>query len=349
MDDKSLADLTETMTGFSAACVTKMSDLLGFDRKDVIAALSMMHSNFSNAYLPFAMFPFINRHLCESSWRYRVEKVFHANDAVALHNEDERFLCRDELFPEVTGIVDGVPVYCHGPRDYYSGKNHQKSVSFQVGVTLDGKPLFKLPPVRGSQHDSKSFRVDPFLSGHRSCELLLADKAYMNNAHCLAPYKIRSNSSETIDSQKKLFFNRVHSHRRARVERFFAYLDRHKFMHYCRHKKEWIASAFHLMWNAEVLKSQSNTVTLRYPNTVTDADSVPILSNLNLQHPCTCDFSTKAACIDGRRDALRDKFWSMRDRIEKEIEPKAPGHTRREAIVPEELARYRPKKRERVE
>ena len=59
-------------------------------------------------------------------------------------------------------------------------------------------------------------------------------------------------------SANEELFNEHFKALRARVESFFAYLDRHKFLHYCMRSPKTIAKMWILMWNLECLKEKRN-------------------------------------------------------------------------------------------
>ena len=72
--------------------------------------------------------------------------------------------------------------------------------------------------------------------------MVIADKTYRSVRHCP-----RQETGSSVDDLFNIDFRRV----RNRRERFFGHLDKHKLLHYNQHSKEFLKSAFGLLWNSE--------------------------------------------------------------------------------------------------
>ena len=89
---------------------------------------------------------------------------------------------------------------------------------------------------------------------HYREEAFHADLGYISNNHCLCPAKKGNDTTTLVElTDSELLYNEHHKKLRARVESYFAYLDRHRFLHYCLRKANTVALMWHLMWNAECL------------------------------------------------------------------------------------------------
>eukprot|EP00760_Papus_ankaliazontas_P010152 PhM_4_TR14212/c3_g3_i2/m.101600 len=325
----------EHATGFSPAVVDEAFKLVNLvipniTRKGVVAALVLLHLNVSDHVLPIIMRGLGYPVGAERTWRDAVAPVFgvakETCQLVSSLRQPTRFDSRDLLFPTVTSIVDGVPVFTRGPREYFNGKHHDKMLSFQVLVDLQGDLLSYLGPHNGCQHDSQSFTTPPFVE-HRCNELILADLAYIGNDHTLTAFKGAQLSED------KQYFNKVLSNRRSRVERTFGYLDRHHFFHYCARSKEWISNAFALMFSAEICKQMMRDKQ-RYTNVVS-ASAIPQSIHSKMTDTCSCTFQcTRRNPTSQARNHYRDKlchfFFINKAEIDIEIKPKKPQHSKRE-------------------
>lgn len=176
-------------------------------------------------------------------------------------NEKDSFVksgsVASSLCPEISGILDGVPMYCRGPAAFFSGsKHHAKYLSFLVCCDVNGTPIQCSGPYSGRQHDSKCLRTTPLLPTpfgleHRSAGLILADLAFIASPHCCTKYK-KPPAGELTTRQK--LFNKWHDMLRARVESLFARADQFKIMHFSQHRIDFNAKAAHFIFfslNAE--------------------------------------------------------------------------------------------------
>lgn len=271
------SDFTEAtvqlLTGFPYSVVaTLAAEISALDRKpideeDVIAALTMMHTNTSDGvlhYLLRALFPGLG----EDCVRKRTLKLLKRAFPLWVCNAESRFDVVDPLFAHVTCIVDGTPVFVRGDDDDYSGHRHGKVLNFTAFVCLDGRPLHYTGPVIGRRHDAAAFHTDTmqaactesYFSGamfrHYQAECVGGDAGYQGCAHCFTHYKALGGNPLT-DVQSG--FNRWWRRIRSRIEHRFAYFDRHRFMWYCIRDHDTIALMFRIMWNAEaIMWSSSN-------------------------------------------------------------------------------------------
>ena len=168
MEKENLDAAIFTVTGFPKVVVDNLHGYCAdLPYVDVVAALAAVHTNVQSDVLPWLLIPFYNTLEPTTTLNDRVMKVLERNKRVTIPVADERFRFRDRLFPTVTSIVDGVPVYVRADDTHYNGKKKRKYLSFQVFVTLDGDPLAYVGPHEGSRHDSKCFRSSPFVT-HRT-------------------------------------------------------------------------------------------------------------------------------------------------------------------------------------
>ena len=164
----------------------------------------------------------------------------------------------DPRFGHVTCVVDGTPVYVRGGNDAYNLHRHDKVVHFQCFICLDGEPFHYTGPCVGRRHDAADFHtstMDPACSPqyfvgsmfpHHVMECVGGDVGYIGCAHCLTPFKAPLTAQQDN-------FNKWWKLPRSRVERWFAHLDRHRFMWFCNREYDTVSIMFRLMWNAEIL------------------------------------------------------------------------------------------------
>ena len=133
-----------------------------------------------------------------------------------------------------------------------------KVVHFQCFICLDGEPFHYTGPCVGRRHDAADFHtstMDPACSPqyfvgsmfpHHVMECVGGDAGYIGCAHCLTPFKAPLTAQQDN-------FNKWWKLPRSRVERWFAHLDRHRFMWFCNREYDTVSIMFRLMWNAEIL------------------------------------------------------------------------------------------------
>ena len=105
-------------------------------------------------------------------------------------------------------------------------------------------------------------------------------------------------------------WNYLFTLRRARIERKFGQLDRHKFFHYCLRTVATVALMFRLMWNGEIIKARCSP-SLAY------RDELVLSSTIarNLSPRCTCNWvgmwpatHIMRTALTDYRDALSDDY-----------------------------------------
>ena len=80
----------------------------------------------------------------------------------------------------------------------------------------------------------------------------MADKAYIGSRHCLTAGKKQKGLPET---PKAKLFSKLLSHRRARVERPFAWLHRHRMLKETSRKRAVVSAAFHAVFLAKLVSN----------------------------------------------------------------------------------------------
>ena len=171
-----------------------------------------------------------------------------------------RFSHTTPLLPYVTAILDGSPIPCRatgGPHQTasgattiknFNGKYRIRCAKVEVWTTLQGVPIGFRGPVHGKNHDMSSFSPEtPLPFTHLKSELFLGDSGYFGAAHQLLPFKKNEAcGQELLDDGATTYlryWNSVHSQYRSRVERFFAWSLRWKFLSACDHNLEWLRNA----------------------------------------------------------------------------------------------------------
>jgi hypothetical protein len=125
----------ETCTGYSMQVVTNLAEAIGLKQKDLcalVAALTQLHQNVGDAFLEFSMRSVTGRAMSRQAIQQQVQKVLRKSSETNLSQPERRFEFVSMDFGNLTCIVDGVPCYCRGPGEYYSGKHRTKSLNFQV-------------------------------------------------------------------------------------------------------------------------------------------------------------------------------------------------------------------------
>ena len=315
-----LDDITHA-TGFSLPLVEEYAKMVGQSNIAVMAALIMVHCNCRDEEVRMMMYRFTKD---DRSTRVIMEGAYAVLDATMsldLSEPFSRFDRIDENFPNTTCLVDGVPCFMRGSRDYYNGKHHDIMMSWQVFVGVRRQPLWYMGPFVGSMHDSKAFGggeeegdarpfedlVQNLAFPHTKEELFNADKAYIANCHCLTEYKkicdTLKDGLRDLTPDEELY-NEHFKVLRARVESFFAYLDRHRFLHYCIRKPKTIAKMWKLMWNLECLKEKREPSDL-YADDLVKAD---ISTPRKFKTACECDFKGATESVPA---SVKDKSMKL--------------------------------------
>ena len=85
-------------------------------------------------------------------------------------------------------------------------------------------------------------------------------------------------------TEDEKLFNEWHKKLRARIEEWFAYVDRHRFLHYCPRKHHTCALMWHFIWNAECLQDIAS------PPAYTDVFCAIPTVHRGFITPCNCGF-----------------------------------------------------------
>ena len=175
------------------------------------------------------------------------------------------------LFPNVTCIVDGVPVYCRGGASYYNGKKKRKYVNMQCLCCGMGRPLAKCVGRPGRINDTKAFEECPWKGKHYRNEEVMSDGGYPACAHCVYPYyqereevlgkkrtkedrKAEKKKCTPAERERNDVFNKALRHSRTIVEIMFGNFQRHRFMSGSGFSVETVCILFHLMFEMEKIK-----------------------------------------------------------------------------------------------
>lgn len=247
-------------------------------------------------------------------------------------------LChQDSRFKHATCIVDGFPVYSHGPDELYSGKKRTKCRNLQAYIGLGGVPLSYTRLRTGATHDSESAQ-DPPWPNMLKWEVILADGAYGANRHCLIPYRKnpkkggKKATREPLPERKKIF-NKTLSHRRARIERFFAHMCRHLWLRTNKHHAVGAARGVHMLWVAEQMKwltehgaghTKYNHLTLRRTSCFNKAPSEFAASMLKPKKGAATR-DPERMMMSRLRDKLAEAFEAD-PTIKAELVPRLPAH-----------------------
>ena len=310
----------KTFTGFDIHILQHFATLTKCCLDDVVLTLTVLHHNPEWGLLSAITPCLLGHKMSTTSCIDRVARVLECVGGVdRAFLKAERFSLVDTRLPDnITAIVDGFPIYTRGKDELYNGKKRRKYYSIQVYTTLNQDPLTFTGPVMGRTHDSRAAEEggEPF-DEHYADELWLGDSAYICNAHVLAPFK--KPHGRELDNDEKLF-NKVHSHRRAREERFFAYLIRHAFARENNHRKEFIEKGMHCIWIAECISWQSKGTRLRYP-------TLKARENPIQQLACNCGLrkaNRNNIFISTLRFLTTQDLVADADSVKLEITPKRP-------------------------
>ena len=250
----------------------------------MFCALAMLHLNLTHEQAAALLIPYVGGHYSAPHiWKKFIQPALKLSDEAGnLADTERRFSIREKAFCMVLSILDGVPMYSRGPSELYNAKKAAKYWTFQVLLMMDGCPLAWSGPFEGRIHDSECLAQSDIPSFmHRRDEMIIADKAYIDNRHCFCQ-EVGPAIDETFDME----FRRI----RNRVERFFAHMDQHKLLHYNQHRKDFARSAFGLLWNAECTHWKVHQVTL-YDDSVESLDSThSVVREWASRDFCSCHF-----------------------------------------------------------
>ena len=189
-------------------------------RRGLLAALLLAHiaPPWNVALLLSAQCGFDERPSCTAAAR-DVKRALVMISAIkrSLVDEDIRFRHgHPDKFPDVTMLVDVVPIVIHGNDEDYNGKYRCKVMKVEVCVTCQGCPVY-WATANGRAHDSKTFNPMTDLAHYKN-EKILGDAAYVGQRHVIAPHKRTRNQKALGDKQKAA--NKRLAWLRSRVERF---------------------------------------------------------------------------------------------------------------------------------
>lgn len=243
---------------------------------NLIAACTMLHT--ANTYRQVHA----TLVLLGAPWRSHETMKHHVRafliraQTIYVDNEEKRFEHVIDsnglmLFPLVTCIVDGVPVYCRACDSFYNGKKKRKYINFQCCCSVVGRPLVRCTGRPGRINDTKAFEQCPFKGPHYKLEQVQADGGYPACAHCVYPYyqerdetdgkkrskadrKKEKKSFTPADRVRNDVYNKALRHSRTIVEIMFGMFQRHRFMSGSQYRVPTVCLLFNLMFEMEKIR-----------------------------------------------------------------------------------------------
>ena len=306
------------LCGFPESVLKRLHEHIGLSCCrfiDIVAAALYVHMSTTYSQLGAIMSGcFGAAHATPTGWLERVKRVARG---CAMRPVYRRAAPEEEdlVFPEATMLVDGVPVFLNADDGYYNGKKKRRYISVQVVTDLCGVPLWCCFPRRGRVHDATALADVNSGGRHGIGDIdefsVLADKAYVANRGCLTQYKKPPHGHLTM---KQKFFNHALAHRRAKVEHFFARLQRHNFMQRCKARQKKARRLWFVVWNLEML-SLPGPVRERPPPST--------------DQPCRSRTPAEKRARDEHRAGLARHFWEQRATIAGLIYPKVPAKAKK--------------------
>jgi hypothetical protein len=152
-------------------------------------------------------------------------------------------------------LVDGFPVFTGQKKGgtNYSGKYRRAGFKFQMITTLSGIPIHLSKAFPANVHDSAIYPVTHV--EHGEWELVLGDKAYLSQAHCVVPPK-KNQAIAKNEPEKVAIFTAWHRLYRSKVEHCFAKLHRFRFMKYSYLRKFTPQAVRLLVWCEHVVRAK---------------------------------------------------------------------------------------------
>lgn len=286
--------MVESCTGFTVEVIDefcRVFEITGEKVADLVLGLTMMHTDCSNEQLAVYAFAMLMVHIPTSTIMDRVIKILqNVFKKPMLNREGDRFKIADTLLGNITCICDGTSVMKRAPDSDFGFKG--KCDNYQVFSTLDGELMTYAGPFLGRLTDARNFVEDPadhertmrclpeyvthLTMVHFEEEVIAMDGIYKANVHSMVPYE---NVAVVVppgtpafqhEHRSKQVWNYVFSLRRARIERKFGQLDRHRFFHYTLRSTSMVALMFRAMWNAELIKRRLDGASLNYSDELCD-------------------------------------------------------------------------------
>jgi len=310
-------------TGFDHDVIDRLVRAAYANPEDVhfygaIAALVVAHMTVTDKQGVIIMRLWFSEKVCTSSFSTRMNSFLDRCFAVNLSQWDRIKTYQHILFPHIGAIVDGTPIFVRGPSASYSGKAKAKVLVMQLFVNVAGQPIWYMGPSVGAQHDAKSFvpvanpppHATPRAPKHHEDDIIAGDLAYIANSHVYCQYKKPPLGALT---PPQTHHNEWFVTLRSTVERFNAYLDRHRLMHYCVRHWPTICKLFRVLWNSECILFYRDEKTLVDTNLIrfhTDANGYVFLRNRG--PVCQCGFATHPNKTNPLQlKQLRDQLCTM--------------------------------------
>lgn len=234
------------LTGFSPVTIVTAAMAWKIDKNDLFLALVYLRSG-----CPFASLAYMSDAWSfdapesEAGVRDAIYRAFNGCPQERAYKPEGRLKIYNVRFPGATAIVDGVPVRIRGNTDAFNPKYGSKAVVFQVVIDLQGRPLAWSKGLRGSRNDSFALNGwEPF--PHFQNEHILADLAYVANAHCVTPWK-GNEKDASVSKEDRTFYETVHRALRVRIEHFFARIHSFRFLLECNLEENNTSKAFNLL------------------------------------------------------------------------------------------------------
>ena len=124
-----LRDDVTHVTGFSMSLVETYALLVEKSNLDVMAALIMVHCNSCDEEVRMLMHRFTGDARSTREIMKGAYAVLEATMGIDLSNPMSRFDRVDLNFPDTTALVDGVPCFMRGSKEYFNGKHKDMMMS----------------------------------------------------------------------------------------------------------------------------------------------------------------------------------------------------------------------------
>lgn len=250
----------KALTGYTLSVLSCAAMEWGVTFDSMIIATLFLHMNMTFEQLSILLAGYGVKK-SESSLRRLFHKVVAAAPAEGYYKPELRKRYSIPEFPQMTAIVDGVPLRCRADAEHYNDKNKAKTVVFQVITDLVGRPIAWNRGETGNRTDAYS--ADGWVPfPYRPDEFFFGDVMYSSSAHCVTHWKIGAKTQYTKVQRSN--FELVHRKVRARVEHYFARLNRHQIMTRCRFPPTVIPSIFNMIMHLDSRQLMTVPLALMY-------------------------------------------------------------------------------------
>ena len=334
------------LTGYDPSFIAALATHVNVEFSWVALIVGMLHS-----CMTYDAAASLTRFIVGSSYDERTvrRKFAEIGNALAerpLMNPTRRFMWLDKRFPNVTALVDCTTFPCRAKEWIQVGERKQSLTwcrhdnkdkgncwKFEVITTLNGIPISVRGPVEGSIHDARVFCAgEPF--PHIENEFFLADLGYVGCPHVVHGPKSNSKFASDWGSTTKQFFEKNIGLVRSRVERLFAWIDKHQSTHGSAYGKESAKNMALIIFNLEYLLGVAQSA-VRYAD-----DQHRIIPGEGREVPSPQEPWAQGTCSCGFRPTVESKKRTI-----KQIEETLLQQDRTGTWLPEDPKR--PQKRGR--